>query len=363
MTGLAEREFERILLIKPSSPGDIIHALPVLHGLRVRYPSARIDWLVATPFADLIAADPALDEVVLFDRRRFGRIGRSVRITGEFMSFVHGLRARKYDLVIDLQGLFRSGFMAFATGARERIGVSTPRELAWMFYTHRLPALGPDAHAADRNYAVAGMLGFAQTPMDFSLTITDGDRTAVGRLLDTAGGETDAPCVVMAPATRWQTKCWPAARYGQLAAALRRRHRARTILVGGAADRPLGDEAVRASEGTATNVCGKTSLRQLAALIERADVVVTGDSTPMHIAAALDRPMVALFGPTHAGRTGPHGRLADVLSSNLECSPCYLRRLRQCPHEHACMTELTVSTVAEAVATRLSKRRTEVSRG
>ena len=117
---VAQRSFERILLIKPSSLGDVVHALPVLHGLRERYPRARIDWFIASDFAPLLEGHHELNELVVFDRRRFGRLARSPRIAGEFWQFVASLRDRRYDLVIDLQGLFRTGFSAWASGANRR---------------------------------------------------------------------------------------------------------------------------------------------------------------------------------------------------------------------------------------------------
>ncbi|MFQ5423717.1 MAG: lipopolysaccharide heptosyltransferase I [Phycisphaerae bacterium] len=355
MTPLAERKFRRILLIKPSSPGDIIHALPVLHGLRRRYPQARIEWLVATAFADLVAVDPRLGAVVRFDRRRFRLVGRSPRVTLDFLSFLRDLRSRDYDLVIDLQGLFRSGFMAFATRARVRIGFAAARELAWIFYTHRMTATRQDVHAADRNYAVAALLGFADVAMDFSPALTGEDRQAAARLRHASGIGGDGRYVVLVPATRWETKCWPASRFGWLAAAIRRAHGIPSILVGGADDRARGDDAAAASDGAAANLCGRTTLRELAALIEQATVVVTADSTPMHLAAAMGRPLVALFGPTNPARTGPYCRASDVLRvEDLDCSPCYYRRLTQCPHGHACMEQLTVETVAAEVSRRLA---------
>ncbi len=353
MKDLASRAFRRILIIKPSSPGDIIHALPVLHGLRCRYPQAHLAWLVATPFANLIEADPALDEVVPFDRRRFGRMATSPRVALEFLAFVKELRARRFDLVIDLQGLFRSGFLARASGAPARIGFADARELAWVFYNHRINRGPPDRHAAIRNYDVADILGFADAEMDFSITVTAADRHHTASLLKEAGLEGESRYAVLVPGTRWETKCWTPDRYGRLAASIRQKHGLSSVLVGGPTDTAIGDIAANASDSAAVNLCGRTTLRQLAALIERSSIVVTADSTPMHLAAALDRPLVALFGPTNPRRTGPHGRGADVVRLDLECSPCYLRNLRQCPHDHRCMDRLTVEEVAEAVAPRL----------
>lgn len=356
---LAEREFRRILLIKPSSPGDIIHALPVLHGLRRRYPQSHIAWLVATSFCNLLEADPALSEVIPFDRRRFGRLGRSVKVTREFMSFVGTLREKAFDLVIDLQGLFRSGFLALASAAPVRIGFAGARELAWMFYTEKLPKGGPNDHAADRNYRIATLLGFDDRPMDFSLSLAAGDRAHAATLLQEVGLAQNNGYAVLVPATRWETKCWPPDRFGALARILRERHNLSSILVGGPSDITAGQIAAGASEGAAHNLCGRTTLRELAALIERAAVVVTADSTPMHMAVAQSRPLVALFGPTNPRRTGPYGRLNDVLRIDLECSPCYFKKLSQCPHQHACMQRLDVERVAEDVAKRLSTAKPE----
>jgi lipopolysaccharide heptosyltransferase I len=359
MSDLAASNFQRILIIKPSSPGDIIHALPVLHGLRRRHPQAHLAWLVATSFVDLIAADPALDEVVPFDRKRFGRLGRSMRVSGEFASFVRGLRARKYDLVVDLQGLFRSGFLALASGAAVRVGFAAARELAWMFYTHKVPGAENDEHAADRNYRVGRLLDFADLPMDFTIAITDGDRRQAAGALAEAGLPPEGAYAVLVPVTRWETKCWPAERFGRLARMIKECHGLGTALVGGGADVAVGDAVAAAAGGAARNLCGRTTLRQLAALIDRASIVVTADSTPMHLAAALQRPLVALFGPTNPARTGPYGRGQDVLQVDLDCAPCYLRTLRQCPHDHACMQRLAVEAVMAAVDERLALARSQ----
>lgn len=354
MNDLAAQDFRRILLIKPSSPGDIIHTLPVLHGLRRRYPQAHLAWLVVTPFANLIETDPALNEVIRFDRQRYGRVGRSWDITWEFLSFLRGLRKRSFDLVIDLQGLFRSGLLAWATNAPVRIGFASAREFAWIFYSHRIMVDDTDAHAADKNYQISTMLDFAVAPMDFTIPVTAADRQHATTLLAEARIGNESPYIVLVPTTRWETKCWPTERFGRLAAMLRQRHGLPSVLVGGTGDLTEGNVAASHSAGAAVNLCGRTTLRELAAIIERASVVVTADSTPMHIAAAMNRPLVALFGPTSPLRTGPYGKIEDVMRIDLPCAPCYLRKLRQCAYGQACMLRLTVEAVAESVAARLA---------
>ena len=354
------REFKRILIIKPSSPGDIIHALPILRGLRRRFPSAHISWLVATPFVNLLDADPALSEIIPFDRRHFARIGRSLRVTLDFWKFVRELRAKQFELVIDLQGLIRSGFMSIFSGAPVRVGFRDSREMAWIFYNRRIPRQPGDMHAADKLHAVAALLGFGDAPRDFRVAITCDDRTASEALLADAGISPDQRFALLVPGTRWETKRWPPERFGRLARMIFDRHGIPSVLVGAASDRADAGRAVLASSNatdttaTAINLCGQTTFRQLAAMIDRAAVVVTADSAPMHIAAAHQRPLVALFGPTNPARTGPHGRIGDVVRLPLACSPCYYRRLSQCPHQHKCMNDLSVEAVAKETAKRFA---------
>ena len=158
--------------------------------------------------------------------------------------------------------------------------------------------------------------------------------------------------MVLVPATRWETKCWPAERFGEVARRFRKMKECDRCwwVVAMMWRRGSGRRAWR---GAAFNACGRTTLRQLAALISGARIVITGDSTPMHLAAALGRPLVALFGPTNPRRTGPYGRMADVVRLELDCSPCYLKRLSECPHEHACMEQLDVESVVAAAVRRL----------
>lgn len=364
MSDLAGREFERILIIKPSSPGDIIHALPVLRRLRSRYPRAHIAWLVATAFVNLLDADPSLDEVIPFDRKRYGRLGRSASATIDFVRFVRDLRSCRFDLVVDLQGLIRSGLISWFSGAGVRIGFRGAREGAWIFYNHRVNRLPADMHAADKLLTLGGVLGLPEDGPDFRVALTSADRMEADQLLAEAGIESGGPFAVLVPGTRWETKRWPAARYGELARVLYERHNLRSVLVGSsseAEDGRIAEDASRksasvhssadheAADAAAQSLCGRTTFRQLAAIIERAAVVVTADSAPMHIAAAHGRPLVAMFGPTNPLRTGPHGRLEEVVRLSLACSPCYLRTLSQCPHGQKCLQDLTVEMVASRV--------------
>ena len=359
---LSRRDFARILIVKPSSLGDVVHALPVLHGLRVRYPQARIDWLLAAPFVPLLEGHPELNEVIVFDRGRFGRVGRSPRVALEFVRFLRELRRRRYDLVIDLQGLFRSGLIARAAGALVRLGFRAARELGWLGYTDYLPAGDPDMHAVDRNYQVARLLGFAQEPVRFTLPVPEGMQLEAARLLNSAGVRAEDRVVLVAPGARWETKRWPVEHFGRTVCALEQASGTRCVLVGGKDEAELCGQVARAAGGAEgvggapVNLAGRTSLPQLVALIARADVVLCHDSAAAHLAAALERPLVCLTGPTNPRRTGPYGRFEQVLQLPLECAPCYFRRLAQCPYQQRCLRELEPERVTAAVLNALGRR-------
>jgi lipopolysaccharide heptosyltransferase I len=351
------RAFERILLIKPSSLGDVIHALPVLDGLRRRYPRAHIAWLVGRPFAPLIAGHPALDEIIEFDRSRFGRVWRSVSVTADFRRFTRGLRERRFDLAIDLQGLFRSGYLAWATRAPVRIGFAEARELAWLFYTHRIPRSQRDVHAVDRNCLVGDMLGFELGTRAIDLVVTEAERAEARVLLAEAGLAPGEPFVAITPGARWETKRWFPERFADVIDQLAVNPGLRSVLLGGRDELAPSARIQELCRFSPVSLTGVTTLRQLVAVLAEAAVVLCHDSGPMHMASALGRPMVSLVGPTNPCRTGPYERMDTVMRVKLPCAPCYFRQLAQCKHGHACMTQIT----ADGVVTRVREALEPVS--
>ena len=177
----------RILLIKPSSLGDVTHALPILHLLRKKYPNAKISWLVAPYCSGLLEGHPDLDEVILFDRRRFGTAWKNPAAGLDLIRFKRDLRRRQFDWVIDLQGLFRSGWLAWFTRAPVRIGFANAREFAPFFYTHRIPIATMEQHAVDRYLRIALAVGCEDSPVEFPFALTDSDRALVRQIQDMRG--------------------------------------------------------------------------------------------------------------------------------------------------------------------------------
>ena len=328
----------RVLIVKPSALGDVVTGIPVLRGLRRTFgPSLQIDWLVGRPYAELLEAQGELSAVVPFDRHGYAHMAYNPLAAAAFVRFCRQLRRARYDWVIDLQGLFRSGFLTSVTGAPVRAGFAASREGAALFYTHVLPLEKTPLHSVDRNIALANMLGVDARPGDYGLTIAaEHRRWAEGF----AAAELGRPFVLIAPAARWVTKLYPAHHWRAVVEHLR--SRVAIVLVAGGREKHL--TAPLAGEGI-VDLAGRTLLGQLAALASLARAVVCGDSGVMHIAAAVGAPTISLIGPTDPARTGPYGQMDRIIRTAVRCRGCLKRRCRH----RACMESISPSSVLAAV--------------
>jgi lipopolysaccharide heptosyltransferase I len=368
---LRSAEFSRILLIKPSALGDVVHTIPVLVKLRARYPRARIDWLITPENAEIVRCHPALSNVILFARRDFSKRGRKWRAMLDFLDLLKEIRRAEYDLVIDMHGQVRSAFFSLISGARVRIGFDRPikrtltisaehdlknvpnhgwrgaREGSWIAYTHRIPIPTLDVHAIDRYLWVGEVLGFDDNPPDLTIHLSSATVRNVERLLKEKGVDAFQRLVVLVPGTIWETKHWTIEGFAGVARHFLREGFA-VALAGTKRDQPRCRQIAAAAPG-ACDLSGKTTPADLAALIRRAEVAVTNDSGSMHVAASLGKPMVSVFGPTNPVHIGPYERPESVVRVDLPCSPCNYRRLNQCPFGHACMKQVTSAMVVERV--------------
>jgi ADP-heptose:LPS heptosyltransferase len=402
---LRSRQFERILLIKPSALGDVLHTLPVLVKLRARYPAARIDWLITPENAELVRYHPAISNVVLFARRDLtlfppslpGKgargIGRLLAAGAGLLRLVSALRAAQYEMVIDLHGQFRSALFALASGAPVRIGFDRPRrtgetanrrigesairqplirrfavspiprfgvrwrhgwrgsrEGSWLAYTHRIPIPTLDVHAVDRYLWLGPLLGFDNLPADLRVYWPPEAEEKADALRHQYGLRSFA---VLAPGTVWQTKHWHQEGFAAVGRFLMQQG-LNVVLVGGLRERPKCQAIAAACPG-ACDLSGQTKLSDLAALMNRSVITVTNDSGSMHLAVALGRPVVSVFGPTNPTWVGPYRRPEAVVRADLPCSPCYFRKLSQCPYDHACMKQVSAEEVIERVRVVLGK--------
>ncbi|MBL8764005.1 MAG: glycosyltransferase family 9 protein [Phycisphaerae bacterium] len=300
----------RILLIRPSALGDVCRTVPVLVSLRRAWPHAEIDWLVQDTFLEAVARHPDLTRAIPFPRARFGKwwLPWAMR---DLALWMRELSDREYDLVVDCQGLLRSGLISLATRAGRRVGYANAEEAGWVGLTQRVH-VPRDWHAVDRMLELARAAGAEPVP-DLRLYTARGDREwAAPR----AQPEPGAPYAVLAPTSRWPGKRWPPERFAELARRLIGEARfARVILVGGKRERdqcgPLLELGAR--ESRVVDLIGQTSVGTLMALLETAGLVIANDSAALHMAVGFGRPLVALYGPTDARRVGPYGRLNDVL--------------------------------------------------
>ena len=322
---------ERVLVVKPSSLGDVVHSLPFLHALRSCMPDARIDWVIARGLEGLLEGHPMINELIVIDKDRWRRVSRAAETLGELRGLSDRLKAGGYDLVIDLQGLLRSGLMTKATSAPVRIGFAEAREGSRFFYTHKVTG-GGNIHAVDRYLKIAAALGCPSGKVVFPFPEPARTSAVVQEIRERL-----KDYIVLVPGARWDTKIWPAELFGRLAAALP----LRSVVIGGNADRQRAEEIGRVSGGRAVSLAGKTTLPELVELIRSSRCAITNDSGPMHIAAALDIPVVALFGPTSPVKTGPYGRRHLVLKSERACAPCFKKKC----DDIRCMRDISVEMV------------------
>ena len=312
MTSLAAdlNDFSKILLIKLSAVGDVVHTIPVLNKLRRRYPAAQIDWLVTPPIAELLRHHPAITNVIEFAREEWQSPWRLTPFAN-YARLAASLRATGYDLVVDMHGQLRTALLTFATGAPVRVGFDRPRpevwsasdrefpplarkhawqgarEGSWLAYTHHIPVPTLDVHAVDRYLNVGPILGLDDGAADFSVPIPAAASARIEQLLR-GHGIAAAQLLVLAPGTVWETKHWGSGKFAEVARHFMQKGFAAT-LIGSRRERAVCAEVAQLAPG-AVNFAGETSLSELAALIRRSTICVTNDSGPMHLAVERVRP-------------------------------------------------------------------------
>ncbi|MBI5739184.1 MAG: lipopolysaccharide heptosyltransferase I [Nitrospirae bacterium] len=347
----------KILIIKPSSLGDVIHALPFLKAIKDSFPDAQVDWVISRNLRGVLEGHPLIHELIPFDKDSWKDIRKLPKTLSEITDLRKALKSRRYDLVVDLQGLLRSGLIAFFTPASSKVGFESAREGSRYFYDKKISD-GAAVHAVDKCLEIALALGAKNKKAEFPLFADAKAREKITRLTGNLPGY-----VVLFPSARWDTKRWPAENF----ASLLNKIGLPGVLAGSKGDRELAEGIInriqhtndphfspiklRGDGGvTPLNLCGKTTLKELVALIEGARAVVSNDSGPMHIAAALNRPVIALFGPTDPAKTGPYGWQRSgnmkVIRTAPPCSPCRKTRCR----ELVCMKGIKVETVFEALS-------------
>jgi lipopolysaccharide heptosyltransferase I len=323
---------QRIALVKPSALGDIIHCLPVATALRERYPHAVISWVVNRGYEPLLQGHPDLDATLPFDRgaARQGWLQAALA----YNAWIRRFRDQDFDLVLDLQGLFRSALLTAASGAARRVGLSSAREGARWFYTDVVPVADFNAlHAVDRYWLVAKALGAGAGPKRFRLAIPQTEQEWAAAFLH----DCPRPWLLLGPGSRWVTKRWLSSHFATLVRKAQDRFGGTVIVVGGQEEMALAQAVTAHLTGPARDLTGRTSLPRLAAVLARADVMLANDTGPLHLAAALGRPVVAPYTCTRVLLNGPYGGEAGAVETRVACQGSYLKRCSRMD----CMAELT----------------------
>ncbi|MCK5270870.1 MAG: lipopolysaccharide heptosyltransferase I, partial [Sedimentisphaerales bacterium] len=357
--------FKNILIIKPSSLGDIVRTLPILHFLRRRYPKAQIGWLIRTEFADLLTFQPELDKIITFDREHFGKMIWNPEAARDFTCFLRRLHQMKFDLVLDMQGLFRSGFLTFTTGSPVRLGFARARELAWLFYTHKVKTPTQQEHAVTsyQRFATALEPQNKEENIQFNISINQDSQKTARDKLQQAGVNKEKKYVVLLPGGTESAKRWQPNKFAALARQLHQRYDTAIVVLGaGAVEKSLAEEIVLKARQTCDgkiggvgtenkhhgqveiiDMVGLTDLNEMLAILNEAALVIGNDSGPLHIAAALGVPLVGLYGPTDPVVVGPYGQMDGVVQAGADQK----RRRRYSPAEEHQIDRITVEQVLE----------------
>jgi len=306
-------EPSRILIVRPSALGDVCRTVPILATLRRAWPDAVIDWVVQSDFAAAIACHPGLTEVVGFPRREFARWWYSPTVAAALARWVVDLGRRRYDLVIDFQGLGRSGLITWATRAPRRVGSRSARELGWLGCNVRHP-VPPDLHTVERMMALLVAEG-VEPIYDMRLYAAPDDLAWwAGHREDLDGAV--GPYAVLAPTSRWPSKCWPQPHWSALIGPLRERGLSRIVLVGAPSERHQVDRITAGDDSTIIDLVGRTDIGRTMAVIAGAALVIANDSAPLHMAVGFQRPCIGLYGPTDPDQVGPWGAQPNVLRAS-----------------------------------------------
>ena len=337
----------KILIVRLSSIGDIVHTLPALVALRRHFPDARIDWLVESRFRDILLDNPQLDELLEIDTLGWRDRPTSRAAWAGMLGMLRTLRARRYDVVLDIQGTLKSSVFAFMARGERRIGFAK-RELreplARLFPAERFVPRATKPHVVYRNLALLAALGIETEEAEFPIAIPESLEEEADRALARLG---ISSYVALNPGASWRTKRWSPEKFGELAAQIRAEQGLASLVMWGPAEREIADRVVRHSKEAAI-LAPQTSVREMLPYLRRARLLVSGDTGPLHIAAALGVRVIGIYGPTIPARNGPFGTDDPVISKSVPCGPCHKRR---CPgFDNVCLESIEVSEVHAALA-------------
>ena len=337
-------EFRRILIIRLSGIGDVVHTLPLLAALRKRYPHAYIAWLVQKKAEEVLIGHPYLDEIITFDRDRW---------LTELWPLMSKLRNGRFDLVIDSHGQFRTGLFAYITGSKVRVGFNAKdgKEFNSIFINLKAPPFPEHWHAVDRYLALASILGAEIKKKEFQIQIGEHEQEYAERFLGKEGIKRGGLLIALNPGSSWKSKIWPSKNYARLADILIGKFRARVVFLWGPGEESL-IESITTLMHEKPSVAPETSLKELASLICSCTLFIGSDSAPLHIASSLAIPSIGLYGPTDPKRNGPYGQGNVAIKKDTTSLTCPKKGCRRCKQQD-CTELIRVEDVVEQVENKI----------
>lgn len=328
----------KILIVKLSSLGDVIHTIPFLTSLKQAFPDSSIHWLISRSFKNIIEEIELIDKIHIFERERWRGMKNCIRYSNEIFNLFHRIAQEHYDIVIDFQGLFRSGLVTYFSHAPRRIGFKNAREFAYFAYNEKVNIPDFIQHAIDKNALLVEQATQQKAIVHFP-AICDAEiqqKTKQWILENKIN-------IALIPGARWDSKKWSVENFSELTKRLQKCPKIHFLVLGGKSEQNL--ECYFKNSNT-TSLLGKTTMLELASILQQVSLVICNDSGPMHLSVAVQTPVLALFGPTDPKKTGPYGTQHHVLQANMACSPC---RNRTCHKKNWCMNEITVEQVENEI--------------
>jgi len=303
--------FKKILIIKPSSLGDIVQALPALSALRKSFINAKICWLIRPEFAPLIENHPDINELITFERKFLGQAWYNPKALNALFILIKKLRRENFDAVFDFQGLFRTAALGWLCGCKKRFGMDNAREYAHLFYTHKVGQDESCIHLVDFYLKIVQLAGCEKVAPEFNVPTDDKAFDFVSKVLASNDIEPKKyACFVIGSAHA--DKCWPVENFASLAEKIYSQYDLKIVTSGVACEKSINERLKQSAKVPVIDLAGQTDLNQLKALLKSAKIVIGNDTGPSHIAAALDVPVVIIFGRSNPARVAPYQKRHSI---------------------------------------------------
>tara|TARA_B100000686_G_scaffold348528_1_gene439795 strand:- start:516 stop:1568 length:1053 start_codon:yes stop_codon:yes gene_type:complete len=337
---------KNILILKLGSLGDIVHALPVARTLRTNFPEARISWLVEDGAKDILYQNPDLDELIVV-RLKYWRKNLNQSSFHEAGTAVRELRSKKFDTVLDLQGLIKSGVLSALSGSPRRIGFHRKDCREWLnvFFTNdRASYLGNNNHIVEKNLALLKQLGISNYNYEFPISVQEESEEYIEKFFLSHPQINEKFIVAVNPGAGFISKRWSLKRFSKVADRISSELDCNILLTWG----PGEEDQIEAISNNMTQphwIAPTTTVQQSLALYKRLKLFIGCDTGPLHLCSALETPTISIFGPTDPARNGAYGKGHQAMFKVLPCSFCHKR---VCPTQNECMDAVQPDEVFEA---------------